>query len=160
MRYRTSLFLLLTGTAFLFSLAGCGKQKYRLNLDGYGLRSEKKAYAAGEEVRITYDLVASDTNYRFYIDGDEKMNVGFDGRHGYLLTFLMPARDVTVRVEWENSMEHLPVSAPEIPSGRPDGEDIPEGSWRCPDCGSVNTTAFCPECGVKRPVSPAETPSS
>ena len=36
------------GVSILFTLFGCGRQKYELRFEGYGFKSSKTAYAAGE----------------------------------------------------------------------------------------------------------------
>ncbi len=90
-------------------LFGCGKTKYNLSFDGYGLESKKTSYAEGEEVTVTYDMIATDTDYSFYTDSDDvKLDQEFDGDHGYVFTFTMPAHDVKISVESRNSMENDP----------------------------------------------------
>ena len=63
----------------IIGLFGCGQQKYKLELDGYGLSSKKTAYEEGAVVKVTYDMIATDTDYSFTLDGE---NVDFSYRNG------------------------------------------------------------------------------
>ena len=64
----------------MLSLFGCGKQKYDLKLPS-GFESKKTSYAAGEEVKVTYPFVATDTDYSFYSDADG-MKQGYTDSEG------------------------------------------------------------------------------
>lgn len=103
----------------MFSFSGCGQQKYKLNYDGYGFESRRTEYAAGDRVTVYYDLIATDTDYTFYIDDDVKMKQTYDNDHGYIFTFTMPDHDVTIHEEHRNSMEYIPepVEIESIPEG-------------------------------------------
>ena len=96
------------GVISLLSLCGCGVQKYKVNFDGYGFESKRTSYAAGEKVTVYYDMIATDTDYNFYIDDDVDMKQSYDNDHGYIFTFTMPAHDVTLHEESHNSMEYIP----------------------------------------------------
>lgn len=102
------LFLIVTGALILLSIPGCGKQKNRLIFDGFGFESSKTEYAAGEKVTVYYDFIATDTDYRFYIDEDVQMKESYDNDHGYVFTFIMPNHDVTLHEEHHNSMLYIP----------------------------------------------------
>ena len=80
-------------------------KKYDLHFDSSGFESEKTRYAAGEEVTVRYDIIATDTDYHFYSD-DVEFTQDYDG--GYVFTFTMPDHDVTLNVESHNSMEYIP----------------------------------------------------
>ena len=54
----------------MLSVSSYGKQKYKLNYDGYGFESRKTEYAAGEKVTVYYDFIATDTDYTFYIEAN------------------------------------------------------------------------------------------
>ena len=88
----------------MLALFGCGRQKFNLNFDGGGFESKKTAYAAGEQVKVSYKLVATDTDYRFWIDDDVALSQDYDDQHGYVLRFTMPTHDVTLHVASQNSM--------------------------------------------------------
>ena len=102
------LFFLLAGVMIMLSVSGCGKQKYKLNYDGYGFESRKTEYSAGEKVTVYYNLIATDTDYTFYIDDDVEMKQNYDDHHGYIFTFVMPDHDVTLHEESRNSMVYTP----------------------------------------------------
>ncbi len=80
-----------------------GKKKYELHLDDFGFKSAKKKYAAGKKVTVYYDLIATDTDYRFYSD-DVELKQGYESGQGYVFTFTMPEHDVTIHVESRNTM--------------------------------------------------------
>lgn len=144
-----------------FTFIGCSAGedivKYKLILDDGDFESEKTMYAPGEEVTVRYDIIASDTDYRFYSD-DVDFKQSYDG--GYVFTFIMPDHDVTLKVESRNTMEyypdaHVPDEAPPEDDGIPDENkeegDTVTGTWFCPECGTKNDGGYCSECGVKKP---------
>lgn len=110
--------LSLISAVLLFAgFKGCGAAEYRLTFDGYGLESEKRSYAEGEKVTVTYAMVATDTDYTFFTDSDDvNLQQEFDGRHGYVFTFTMPGHDVKISVKSRNSMERDPYANPPGPS--------------------------------------------
>ena len=106
------LFLIFLGVSGMLSLFGCGRQKYKLHFDGYGFQSSKTAYAAGEKVTVYFDLIATDTDYRFWLDDESvKLNQDYSERRGYVFTFTMPDHDLTLHVSSRNSMEYIPTIA-------------------------------------------------
>ena len=139
------------------SMSGCGTAKYSLIFDGYGFKSDKKAYSEGETVTFYYDMIATDTDYSFFADSEDvKLKQEFDGKHGYVFTFTMPAHDVTISMESRNTM----TMDPEAHNPKPDtdttdnvnkDDDTNTETWYCPECGSKNDTAYCHECGLKKP---------
>ncbi len=104
MKRTTRFFAFLLGVILMLTLFGCGRQKYKLQFDGYGFESKKTAYAAGDRVTVYYGMVATDTDYHFRIDDDVALTQDYDDDHGYVLAFVMPEHDVTLRVESRNSM--------------------------------------------------------
>lgn len=91
-------------TALLFSLAGCGAPKYKVDYCGSQLayRNAKESYRAGTEVKLVYELVATDTDYRFYLDGEP---VDYEYENDcFVITFTMPAHDVVLDYTMVNSM--------------------------------------------------------
>ncbi len=109
MKQRNKLFLILIGVILMISLFSCGKQKYKLNFNSDGFESKKLEYAAGDKVTVFFNMIASDTNYSFYLD-DENINMAndYDGKHGYIFTFIMPDHDVTLFMESNNTMVYIP----------------------------------------------------
>ncbi|MCR4739234.1 MAG: hypothetical protein K5886_03115 [Lachnospiraceae bacterium] len=136
-------------------LTGCGAAKYRLSFDGFGFGSEKTSYAEGETVTFTYDMVATDTDYRFFADsGDVKLKQEFDGKHGYVFTFTMPAHDVKISMESRNTMTMDPEAhKPETDTADPGNKEdsMQTETWYCPECGTKNDTKYCAQCGFKKP---------
>ena len=59
-------------------------------------------YAEGEHVVLCYRMVATDTNYYFYLDGTE-YNPGYEDGKGYIIDFIMPGHDITLYCTWHNS---------------------------------------------------------
>ena len=109
MRRIVWLLLILMGVMMVLTLSGCAKQKYRLRFDGSDFKSKKTEYAAGEKVTVTYGLIATDTDYRFWLDDENvRMTQNYNERDGYVFTFIMPDHDVTLHEEHHNSMIYIP----------------------------------------------------
>ena len=107
--FTKKLFLTLLGVIVMFTLFGCGKAKYTLHFEGYGFQSSKTEYAAGEQVTVYYDMIATDTDYRFWLDDESvKLKQDYDDRHGYVFSFIMPDHELTLHVSSRNSMEYIP----------------------------------------------------
>ena len=103
--------LLLTGAIMIMGLFGCGAKKYKLIFDDSDFEVEKKSYAEGETVTAYFPYVATDTDYRFYLNPDDtKPDISFDVQHGYVLSFTMPAHDVTLSYDSKNTIEYDPVA--------------------------------------------------
>ena len=71
------------------------------------LENAKPAYPAGASVLIYFDLIATDTDYRFFLDG-EPLNFDFDDSKGFIISFIMPAHAVKLECERRNSMMYDP----------------------------------------------------
>ena len=145
--------LILTGVMLM--LFGCSGEKYRLIFEESGFQSEKTAYAPGEAVEVTYDLIGTDTDYRFHSD-DVDFEQDYDPKRGYIFRFTMPDHDVTLGVTSYSSMVMDPDAHP-LPAGENGGlgmgasEDNSGERWFCPDCGTENYGQYCAECGLERP---------
>lgn len=63
----------------------------------------KETYRPGECVRIYYPFVATDTRYSFFVD-DVSITPSFSPDKGFILEFMMPDHDATIRIEAENIM--------------------------------------------------------
>ena len=101
-------------------LFGCGAVKYKLEFGGYGFESKKTSYAEGETVTVTYDMIATDTDYTFYTDSDDvKLDQEFDNNHGYVFTFTMPPHDVKLSVRSRSTMEMDPDAHKPAPADDP-----------------------------------------
>lgn len=91
-------------------ITGCGKRSYKVDYCGAKdfYANAKDTYKAGEEVELIFDLVATDTDYTFYLDGkSEDLDVHGTG-NGFVIRFTMPDHDVKLSYSEKNSMEYLP----------------------------------------------------
>lgn len=83
------------------------KEKTVYHVDYHGQEDffdgAKSSYEEGEHVRLTYGIIATDTDYSFYVDG-ESYNAKWDDRLGYVIEFDMPDHDIEVYYTSRNSM--------------------------------------------------------
>ncbi len=93
----------------MFGFSGCSGAKYKVDYNGgkSSFENAKDSYKAGEKVTLYYRFIATDTDYFFYVDG-ERINPDYKESKGYIITFTMPAHDISVRVEMRNSMLYVP----------------------------------------------------
>lgn len=63
----------------------------------------KSGYREGETVTVYFDMIATDTNYSFFVD-DEPINPGYETSLGYIISFKMPDHDVKIKCISQNSM--------------------------------------------------------
>ncbi|MCR5041891.1 MAG: hypothetical protein K6C36_07345 [Clostridia bacterium] len=91
--------------------SGCCSEKHTVTYlpDRSCFEGAKDRYSAGSRVNVFYGMIATDTDYSFYLDG-EPLNPSYDEKKGFRLSFVMPDHDVTVSVESRNSMEYEPES--------------------------------------------------
>lgn len=109
MKHAKQWITILLGGLMMLSLFGCSKPKYKLQFEGFGFQTEKTEYAEGETVTVYYNLIATDTDYRFWLDSEDvELSQDYDGSHGYVFTFSMPAHDVTLHMSSRNSMVYVP----------------------------------------------------
>ena len=91
-------------------ITGCGKRSYKVDYCGAKdfYANAKDTYKSGEEVELIFELVATDTDYTFYLDGkSENLDVHGTG-NGFVIRFTMPDHDVKLSYSEKNSMEYLP----------------------------------------------------
>lgn len=104
----------LLGGMLMFGLFGCGKAVYAV--DYRGQKDEyldaRDTYKAGEKVKLTYYLIATDTDYSFYLDG-ERLNPDYKEGKGFILEFTMPDHDVQLECRAVNSMVRSAYDDPE-----------------------------------------------
>lgn len=81
------------------------QRKYKVDYNGQKnfLKGAKDFYKSGEEVRVCYNLIATDTNYSFFVDG-KPFSPDFSPQEGYIIKFTMPEHDVSIAIESKNSM--------------------------------------------------------
>ena len=68
-----------------------------------GMTTARGEYCAGEHVILYYFFVATDTDYRFLLDGEE-INPDYETGKGYIIHFVMPEHDVKLQCISRNSM--------------------------------------------------------
>lgn len=98
--------LVLLSGLLLVGLTGCsGGERYQVDYCGSkGCYSNAKdSYRAGTEVTLYFDLVATDTDYSFLLDG-ESVNYTYDDQKGFVIQFTMPDHDVKLEYDSRNSM--------------------------------------------------------
>ena len=101
----------------VMTLIGCGQaapaddeddddtEMYELILDP-GFKSDETEYAEGDKVKVYFDIIATDTDYRFYTDSDDvDITVDYSEKKGYVIKFRMPDHDVELHVDSYNTME-------------------------------------------------------
>ena len=87
---------------------GCGAKRYKVEYDFKDSYKEAKDfYKAGETVTVYYYMIATDTDYSFYLD-DERINPDYEEEKGFIISFTMPEHDVKLRCESRNSMVYVP----------------------------------------------------
>ncbi len=86
--------------------------KFKLDYNGHKewYENAEDFYAPGETVTVYFDLIATDTDYRFYLDEDP-VNFGYEEGKGFVISFEMPDHDATLWVNTRNSMEYVPENA-------------------------------------------------
>ncbi len=109
LRAAAAILALIIGGVSMFGFFGCGAKKYNVDYCGQKdfFRGAKDEYAAGDEVKVRYDLIATDTDYSFYLDG-ERINADYDDKYGFIIKFKMPEHDVKLECRSYNSMEYVP----------------------------------------------------
>lgn len=84
---------------------GLFTKKYKVDYCGQKMayQNAKDAYRAGEKVTLYFDMIATDTNYSFTLDGAELMR-DYDPKKGFVLHFTMPDHDVKLHCFSRNTM--------------------------------------------------------
>lgn len=107
----TAAILLLLALGISLCLMGCSKgNRYKVDLGGSDFCYEgvKESYRAGEEVTLYFTLIATDTDYSFYLDG-EPIDFDYDDKKGFIIRFTMPNHDVKLEYNSKNSMVYVPM---------------------------------------------------
>ena len=63
----------------------------------------RDSYLPGKKMTLRYELIATDTDCTFLLDA-QPLQVRYDG--AYIISFVMPAHDVTLCCREENSMKY------------------------------------------------------
>ncbi|MBQ7505069.1 MAG: hypothetical protein IJT79_07120 [Ruminococcus sp.] len=113
----TAVLLIAAVTGGMLVFSGCFfAKKYKVDYNGQksSFSNAKDNYRAGEKVELYFPYIATDTNYMFYVDG-EQYNALYEDGKGYVIKFTMPERDVSVKVASKNSMIEDPSDNPDAP---------------------------------------------
>lgn len=92
-----------------FAFSGCGSNTHNVDYHGQKdlFKGAKDSYAVGSKVQLLYDLIATDTDYYFHVDGAE-YSCSYDNKKcGYVIKFVMPDHDIEVYCNSENTMRRV-----------------------------------------------------
>ncbi|MBQ2727248.1 MAG: hypothetical protein IJF78_16215 [Clostridia bacterium] len=124
--------IMIFGIMMILALGGvltaCAAKTYEVDYCGEQQMYDgaKDSYAPGKEVTLRYTLIASDTSYAFYLDGEE-LDVEFDSNKGYFIRFTMPDHDVRLECVTKNTMaDQIPTLEAEPEENLPENETEPE----------------------------------
>lgn len=80
-------------------------KKYKVDYCGKKMnyKNAKDKYRAGEKVTLYFSMIATDTNYSFWLDGTE-LQRDYDSQKGFILSFIMPEHDVVLHCSIKNTM--------------------------------------------------------
>jgi len=109
-RVMTAAILIVLVLGAALCLMGCSKgDRYKVDLGGsdFCYDGVKKSYRAGEEVTLYFTLIATDTEYAFYLD-EEPISFDYDQKKGFIIRFTMPNHDVKLEYTSVNSMVYVP----------------------------------------------------
>lgn len=81
------------------------KNSYTVDYCGakYCYSNAKDSYKAGTNVKLYFELIATDTDYSFTLDG-EPVKWSYDENKGFVIEFTMPEHDVKLECHSKNSM--------------------------------------------------------
>ena len=98
----------------LICFSACKAKKYKVICPEGLFENVKNGYREGQQVEIYFPYVATDTDYSFYLDGKRIHDYKYSDFKGFVFTFTMPARDVTLDFDSKNSMENPVLTFDEI----------------------------------------------
>ena len=90
-------------------ICGCAGQRYKIDYSGQksSYTGARNSYRAGQTVVLYYKMIATDTDYSFYLDDESIPFTWVEGK-GFKIEFTMPEHDVTLLCGHRNSMIALP----------------------------------------------------
>lgn len=100
--------VLLTG--LLLTVCRAKTMFYRVDYCGNKMcySNAKDFYKSGTTVELFFDLLATDTDYTFCLDGArDALDITWQN-NGYVIRFVMPEHDVKLDFSTRNSMEYIP----------------------------------------------------
>ena len=97
----TVVVLVVSVMSFLYFM----KPKYKVDYNGEKehYSGAKDYYRAGQKVTVYFNFVGTDTDYTFYLNGEE-INANYDYKKGFKISFIMPNEDVTLSYDEVRSM--------------------------------------------------------
>lgn len=115
--------LMLASAVMIFAvlLSGCGKKGpepepgYKIDFCGQESSYEgvKDRYLGGEVVTLYFGNIEENTDYEFLLDGVPLL-LDYDSEKGYIVSFIMPGRDVKLEYTEEKTEAYLPQITPDI----------------------------------------------
>ena len=124
----------------------------------YDFSEESKSYM----IRASYP-VPSTNDRQLYLSIAFELNYDHPITSTDEMIELLSKFDALIEIVDANSDPYVPSEAPavapveepaapaEAPAEEPAEAPAEADSWTCPDCGTVSTGKFCPECGASRP---------
>ena len=108
-RLMAAIIMIIIALGASFCLVGCAGETYRVDYCGDKdfYKCAKNSYRAGQEVTLYYTMIATDTDYSFYLDG-ESIKYDYDDRKGIIIRFTMPDHDIKLEHRAVNSMIYVP----------------------------------------------------
>ena len=92
----------------LTAMTGCTGEKYRVEYDSKGLYTNARDYyRAGTKVKLYFEMIATDTDYSFTLNG-EYLPYTYNEKKGFVIEFVMPDHDVTLKCNSRNSIVYQP----------------------------------------------------
>ena len=109
-RFIKTAVVVMLGVVLMLGFGGCFAKKYNVDYGGskFAFRGAKDSYRAGSKVTVYYNMIATDTDYRFYLDGETINSVTYDDKKGFVISFIMPEHDVKLEVDIKESMTYVP----------------------------------------------------
>lgn len=81
------------------------KKKYKVNYNGTKdcFIGAKDTYKEGAKVTLYYTIIATNTDYSFYLD-DKPYRPDYEEHKGFIISFTMPNHDISIKVKSKNTM--------------------------------------------------------
>ena len=91
MTAKKTLAVFMLAPLMLLGFTACGGTKYRIDYQGQkdSYTNARDSYRAGSKVVLYYDLIDTDTDYSFFIDGKE-LSCKYKEGKGFVISFTMP----------------------------------------------------------------------
>ncbi|MBR6940574.1 MAG: hypothetical protein IKH65_07210 [Clostridia bacterium] len=105
MTAKKTLAVFMLAPLMLLGFTACGGTKYRIDYRGQkdSYTNARDSYSAGSKVVLYYDLIDTDTDYSFFIDGKE-LSCKYKEGKGFVISFTMPDHDTVLECKSVRSM--------------------------------------------------------